>query len=146
MIRTSLAVCAVVFAWSACSKHDDVKPAPPAAEPTQLDQTSGPAPTATISYATAAEYEAKATPLMAAVMAVFAADGTSCDKLGADMTKLVLDNKQAFRAAIDYEHAHPADKKVLAWSSKEYLVAAMPSINACRDNKAFSEAMLAIQM
>jgi hypothetical protein len=78
---------------------------------------------------------------MDAVIATYVADKTNCDKLAVDLGKLVTDNMDTFVAATAYEHAHPADKRVLAWSSARYLNAAVPSINACGTNKAYAAVM-----
>src|SRR5512142_2931190 len=46
--------------------------------------------------ANAADYEAKATDLMTKLTAVFAADGTDCDKLAGDISKFMDDYKATF--------------------------------------------------
>ncbi|GEM_PF-5557740 len=137
MIRILITACLLI---SACKKKEDAGATAQTA-PTSVDVKPSEAKPAGLAFATAAEYEAKTSPLMDAVIATYVADGTNCDKLAADLRKLVIDNKDTFNAAVAYEHAHPADKKVLAWSSQPYLVAAVPSINACKENKAYSDAV-----
>src|SRR5260221_3128789 len=145
MTRTLMSACALVLVLSACKKKDDAKPAPiagdmKAGEASEVKSTAGPV------FATTDEYEAKTTPIMNAIIATFVADGTNCEKLASDLSKLAVDNHDVLLAATAWEHANPAANRVLAWSSRQYLEAAVPSINACKEKPAFADAMSKIQL
>ena len=154
LTRTLITACALALSLSACKKKDDAQsaqtaddmkagdkssvPQPPGNSIEAVDKPSdAPAPT----FANQAAYEAKTIPLFDAVVATYKADGTNCDKLGADLNKLVTHNHELFLSAVAWEHANPAANHVLAWSSAIYLTAAVPSINKCKANKPYADAM-----
>ncbi|MDB4956824.1 MAG: hypothetical protein JWO36_4393 [Myxococcales bacterium] len=146
MTRTLISACVLVLVFSACKKKDDAKPAPAAGDMKAGDKASEVKSTTGPTFATAAEYEAKTTPVMNAIIAAFVADGTNCDKLASDLSKLGVDNHDTLLAATAWEHANPAANRVLAWSSRPYLEAAVPSINACKEKPAFADAMSKLQL
>ena len=113
--------------------------------------TATPTPTATAPAAgggaitSTDDYVAKGTAMLDKMTAIFAADGTDCDKLAADITKFMADNKGTMDAAKEWEKAHPDDKKAMDKKAepqeKAFMDKAGPAIDKCKGNKALEEAL-----
>ena len=116
-------------------------PAPPVEKPTE---PTAPSPAA-VTIKTTDEYNTGGLALLTKVVAVFKADGTSCDKIADDITKLAADNDGFLKATTTYEKAHPEAKKdfenVSKATMKDFEAAAGPAMQACKDNKKLTEAL-----
>jgi len=152
-----VATCAALLFVGACKKNDEAKPAdnsagaPAAAKPTDNAPAPAPAPPPAAApssggaIANAAEYQLKSNDLMTQLTSVFVNDGKDCDKLAADVDKWVSDNKAELEAIDAYEKAHPDDKKAFDEKSKDrqkaFEDAASPALDACKSNKALTDAL-----
>ncbi|MDB4952448.1 MAG: hypothetical protein JWO36_17 [Myxococcales bacterium] len=158
MLKTlAFTTCTLFLVLTGCKKKDETKPAdqtaetkPGEAKPSEAKPSEAkpaePAPAAAgVTIANIADYEAKSGELMDKLTAIFVADGTNCDKLAGDVNKFVDDNKPSIDATAAYEKAHPDDKKAVTEKekvkTKEFESKAGPSIDACKDNKAFQTAI-----
>jgi hypothetical protein len=115
------------------------KPAEMAIAPADPSPAGKPAAT---TFASDDEYVAKATDIVHKLMDIFKADGKDCDKLAADVSKLVDDPVVA--ASTAYEKAHPEAKAKFDQQStamvKEFGATVTPAIRVCGDNEALKAA------
>lgn len=160
-VKTLSALClALTLTATGCKKKDDAGAAKPAetapaaagspakpAEGAPAAKTDTPAPAAggAITIASDDDYVAKGSMLIDKLTEIFKADGTNCDKLADDVSKMIDDNA-GLPAALDaYEKAHPDAKKKGEAASKDktaaFESAATPAIGACKDNKKLGDAM-----
>jgi len=116
-----------------------------AGEPQGTDKPAEVKPAAGAGFASDADYEAKGFAAFDKMMAIFAAAGTDCDKLAADMTTFITENKEMMEAADAYEAAHPDAKKALdakmQAKMKEGEGKMGAAMEACKDSKALADAM-----
>jgi hypothetical protein len=158
--RILIAVCAAFLFVTACKKKDDqpasggdkaaeTKPAEkptddPGKAPAADDPRKSPAgdkpadkPAGGGAIANTADYEARGTAVMDKLMGIFTADGKNCDKLAADITKFIEDNRADMEAVTAYEKAHPADKtaieKKMEAKAKEFTAKLTPAMDACKN-------------
>lgn len=94
---------------------------------------------------TAAEYEAKAFDLMDKITAVFAANGTNCDKLAANLERFVAQNKDALAATDQFEAANPSaeddlEPKLQA-KAKQFVQNMNVSMQACQNHEGVKAAL-----
>jgi hypothetical protein len=127
----------------ACKK-EEAKPHEPTTEARPATVPAAPgAPGALIT--SAADYETKGMAILDKMIAMFKEAGANCDKLAADVTVFVDQNKPMILAADEYGNAHPEVKK--AFEAKvgpriEEMGAAMqPAIAACENHKGLEAAM-----
>lgn len=155
MLRILLLSCLLL---SACKKKDEAKPveptvvekkvnapeAPklPATEPGKVAEPSKPA---AVKISNAAEYDTKATDLTDKIIGVFVAGGTDCDKLAADLTKLIDEQGGLFAGLKDFEAANPEAKKAfddkMKPKEKEYEEKIRPSFMACEKHQGLTAAI-----
>jgi polyisoprenoid-binding protein YceI len=99
--------------------------------------------------ASSADYESKAMAAMDKMTAIFAAGGTDCDKVAADMIRFVDENKALFRSAKAWEKDHADEKKLFDTKVKarreDFMAKAGPTMQACKDHKGFQDASSAIE-
>jgi len=163
--RVLVVLCAALIAVASCKKKEGeeggAKDQPAAADKMAggdkmagSDKTAGgdkmaggdkAAPAAGGAISTPADYEAKSTDLMTKISAVFTADGKDCDKLGADLGKFFTDNKATFDAIDAFEKGNADAKKAFNTKTKaqqDDIGGKMNAVgDACKDNKAFMDAM-----
>src|SRR4051812_21422213 len=110
MFKTlALTTCTLLLLTTGCKKKDEAKTADPTTEakpgeakPTEAKPTEA-KPAAGGAITNAADYEAKGTELMDKMTALFVADGTNCDKLAADVSTFLDENKDAFTSSKAFE-------------------------------------------
>ena len=116
------------------------KPADPATKP--ADPPPADKPAGAVTFASDDEYLSKTKEMVHKMVDIFKADGTDCDKLAADISKLLDDPVVAASKA--YEQTHPDAKQKFDQQSqemaKEVAGAATPAINACGQNPALKAA------
>ena len=158
MTRILLVSCLL---FAACKKNDEAKPAAPqaaekkvddkapaaAATPPELPKTGEPAKVAAagVTIANAAEYDTKATELTEKVIGAFTANGKDCDKLAAELSKVIDDNRATFDGLKAFETANPDSKKAfdakMEPREKEFEEQIGPSIVACQSHAGLKAAL-----
>lgn len=98
-----------------------------------------------LAITTAAAYEARATALTDQLLGMFAADGTDCDKLAADLTSFVKQNRRLFARLKAFEQEHPEaeqafDDKMQA-REQEIDSKLAPTLEACKNHEALAAAI-----
>ncbi|HEY5927288.1 MAG TPA: hypothetical protein VIV11_36625 [Kofleriaceae bacterium] len=151
---------ASVLLFSACKKQDEAKPAEPSAvekkegdkpaetKPAETKPAEGTAPENKIVNAN--DYESKATDLTNKLLAIFVAGGKNCDKLAADLTKFIGDNKPLMESLTAFEKANPDAEKAfdqkMEAREKEMEEKIGPSFDACKDHAGLKTAMQSLPM
>ena len=146
---------ASVLLFSACKKKDEAKPTEPTAvekkegdKPVEAKPAEGTPPENKIVNAN--DYESKATDITNKMLAVFVAAGKDCDKLAADMTKFINDNKTVMESLTAFEKTNPdAEKafdKKMEGREKEMEEKLSPAFEACKDHAGLKQAMSNLPM
>lgn len=100
---------------------------------------------ADLSITTIAAYETRATALTDQLLAMFAADGTDCDKLATDLTSFVTQNRGVFARLKAFEQAHPEaeqafDRRMQA-REQEIDAKLAPTLEACKNHEGLAAAI-----
>jgi hypothetical protein len=91
------------------------------------------------------QYGAKNTALMNGVSSLFAADGTDCKKLAADIDTFMKDHDSDMQHVVAYEKSHPKDKAAYDESTgnrllEDFADKAKAGLAACMDDPTFKAA------
>jgi hypothetical protein len=153
---------ASLFLFCACKKDDkkaaepagDKKPpeAQDAAPPADAPDIDAPPPidaavpdAAPVKFANAAEFEAKGTGLTNSILAVFKTAGKDCDKLAADLTKVLDDNLGLIEGIRAFEKENPKEAKAfdkkMKPRQKEFEATIGPAMEACQDHEGLQKAV-----
>ncbi|HEU4614626.1 MAG TPA: TSUP family transporter [Kofleriaceae bacterium] len=100
---------------------------------------------ADLAITTAAAYETRATALTDQVLAMFAADGTNCDRLATDLTSFVKQNRGLFARLKAFAEAHPEAEQAFEdkMQAREQEIDAKlaPTLEACKDHEGLAAAI-----
>jgi hypothetical protein len=104
------------------------------------DKAADPAtdkPTGGTAISSDADYESTRKKLTDELTGIFKADGTDCDKIGADVSKMDYDAIAGLKA---YEKTHPDIKKKHEADDAAISEVIVPAVTACGKNPAFHAA------
>jgi uncharacterized lipoprotein NlpE involved in copper resistance len=108
----------------------------------KADDKAADKPAAGAAFTSDDEYVTKGKEVVNKLIDAFKSGGQDCDKIAADVSKLVDD--PVVHASKAYEKAHPDAKKKFDKEAKEiekqFEAAATPAMTACANNKAFTDA------
>lgn len=144
----SILLLATSLSFIGCKKKDNAA-APPAestaTKPADPAAAGTPAPAAGAAIASDDDYVKSGIVMFDKLLAIFKADGTNCDKLADDITKMADENSAMIKASDAYEKAHPDAKKKFEDATKDKMKAfeeaAEPLGTACKDSKKLQDAM-----